>query len=160
MKDSAHGKRDFGSVMLKKFDELEKRTGLRLDVTQKVLLAETGTLEQLLSILAGEPIVVRIEMQRERGGIILRKSSIGSKSGRILVLAHSRILVENIPSKFARLLRSQQGGIGSIIQALELETFRRITEIGYDPRTKNLFRKYQILVRKKVGFEIREEFVK
>ena len=160
MKDSAHGKRDFGSVMLKKFDELEKRTGLRLDVPQKVLLAETGTLEQLLSILAGEPIVVRIEMQRERGGIILRKSSIGSESGRILVLAHSRILVENIPSKFARLLRSQQGGIGSIIQALELETFRRITEIGYDPRTKNLFRKYQILVRKKVGFEIREEFVK
>jgi chorismate-pyruvate lyase len=152
--------KDFGSTMIATFDELEKKTGLRLEVPQKILLAEVGTLEQVLSLLASEGVGVKVVEQNERRGIILRKSTISTASGRILVKANSKIFTRNIPRKVVELIRARSIGIGTIIQSLELETFRKITEIGYDPRSTNLFRKYRITFGKKVGFEIREEFVK
>jgi chorismate-pyruvate lyase len=151
---------DFGSSMLSKFGELEKKSGIRLEVSQKILLAETGTLEQVLSILAGEPVRVEVVSQKESRGVITRRSTISTASGRILVKAQSKVFTRNIPSKVCQLVRSRENGIGSIMQKLEMSTFRRITEIGYDPASTNLFRRYKITVANKVGFEIREEFLK
>ena len=152
--------KDFGNSMLARFEELERKSGIRLEVPQKILLSEIGTVEQVLSILAGEPVHVTVVEQKERRGVIARVSTIGTASGRILVKAQSRIFVQNLPRKVVRLIQSQGIGIGSIIQRLELETFRRITEIGYDPHTSNLFRRYRITISGKVCFEIREEFLK
>ena len=152
--------KDFGSGMLSKFDELEEKSGIRLEVAQKILLAEIGTVEQVLSILSSEKVNVEVVSQKESRGVITRSSTIRTASGRVLVKAQSRILTRNIPRKVAQLLRAREYGIGSIIQELELETFRKITEIGYDPSSANLFRKYRITIAKKVGFEIREEFLK
>ena len=152
--------KDFGSGMIATFDELEKKTGLRLEIPQKVLLAEVGTLEQVLSLLASESVGVKIVEQKESRGVISRKSTIITGSGRTLVKAQSKIFTRNIPRKLVELIRARNYGIGTIIQSLELETFRKITEIGYDPHTASLFRKYKITIGRKVGFEIREEFVK
>ena len=152
--------KDFGSGMIATFDELEKKTGLRLEIPQKILLAEVGTVEQVLSLLASESVGVKIVEQKESRGIISRKSTINTGSGRTLVMAQSKIFTRNIPRKVAALIRDRNHGIGTIIQSLELETFRKITEIGYDPHTTNFFRKYKITIGRKVGFEIREEFVK
>jgi chorismate-pyruvate lyase len=152
--------KNFGSSMLAKFEELEKKSGITLDVPQKVLLAETGTLEQILSILSREPVSVRVLEQKEKRGVISRDSVISTVSGRDLVKANSKIFIHNIPRAAVKLLRTQTGGIGSIIHGLELETFRKITEIGYDPRSTNLFRRYRICIARKVGFEIKEEFLK
>ncbi|HJS82789.1 MAG TPA: hypothetical protein VJ742_08145 [Nitrososphaera sp.] len=160
MRSASFRNKDFGSGMLAKFDELESKSGIKLEVPQKILLAETGTLEQVLSVLAGENVFVRVVEQKEARGVISRISTIGTASGRILVKAHSRILTHNIPKKVVQLVRARDLGIGSIIQSLELETFRKITEIGYDPRSASLFRKYRITIARKVGFEINEEFVK
>ena len=146
--------------MLAKFDELEKKSGIRLEIPQKILLAETGTLEQVLSVLAGESVEVKVVEQKETRGVITRASTVSTNSGRLLVKAQSRIFTRNIPRKVAQLVRARDYGIGSIIQSLELETFRKITEIGYEPHSANLFRKYRITIGGKVGFEIREEFVK
>jgi chorismate-pyruvate lyase len=154
------GKKDFGRGMLAKFGELERRSGVRLEIPQKILLAETGTLEQVLSILAAENIEVKVTQQAERGGIISRKSAIATSSGRELVRAQSKIFARNLPRQVVDLIRAKDRGIGSIIQGLEVESFRRITQIGYDPRSTNLFRKYQIKIAGKVAFEIREEFLK
>lgn len=152
--------KDFGSSMLAKFDELEEKSGVRIEVPQKILLAEIGTLEQVLSILAGERVEVRVLEQKESRGVISRSSTITTASGRPLVKAYSRIFTRNIPRKALLLIKARQSGIGSIIQSLELETFRKIIEIGYDPRSSNLFRRYRIVVSRKIGFEIREEFIK
>ncbi len=152
-------KRDFGSGMLAKFEVLERRSGLRLEILQKILLAETGTLEQVLSIISREVVSVKIVEQGERNGIVSRESTISTESGRILVKARSKIYARNAPKKVMQFIRAKNFGIGTIIQNLELETFRKITEIGYDPRTANLFRKYQIMIARKLCFEIREEFV-
>ena len=160
MRGATFKKNDFGSGMLAKFDELEKKSGIKLEIPQKILLAETGTLEQVLSILAGESVIVKVVEQKESREVISRMSTISTTSGRVLVKARSRIFTRNIPRKVVQLVRAREHGIGSIIQNLKLETFRMITEIGYDPPSANLFRKYQITLARKVGFEIREEFLK
>ena len=150
---------DFGSVMLQNISELERRSGLKLGLAQKTLLAETGTIEQILSVLTGSTVRVNILEQRENEKIISRQSVILDDSGRVLIRARSRIFVCNIPRKIAHQIRQKQLGIGTIIANSHLETFRKIIEVGYDPVKGSVFRRYQIIYRKKVAFEIKEELV-
>ena len=150
---------DFGSVMLQNISELERRSGLKLGLAQKTLLAETGTIEQILSVLTGSTVRVNILEQRENEKIISRQSVILDDSDRVLIRARSRIFVCNIPRKIAHQIRQKQLGIGTIIANSHLETFRKIIEVGYDPVKGSVFRRYQIIYRKKVAFEIKEELV-
>ncbi len=43
--------RDFGSHMLQKISELENKSNMKLPVAKKILLAETGTVEQNLEYI-------------------------------------------------------------------------------------------------------------
>lgn len=152
-------KGDFGSFMLQNIFELERRSGIKLGLAQKTLLAETGTIEQVLSILTGSAVRVNIVEQRENEKTISRESQILNDADRVLIRAHSKIFVSNLPRKIARQIRQKQLGIGTIIANSHLETFRKIIEVGYDPVNRLVFRKYQIIYSKKVAFEIREELV-
>jgi chorismate-pyruvate lyase len=150
---------DFGSYMLQNIFELERRSGIKLRLAQKTLLAETGTIEQVLSILTGSAVRVNIVEQRENKKTIYRESVILNNVDRVLIRAHSKIFVCNLPRKIARQIRQKQLGIGTIIANSHLETFRKIIEVGYDPVNRSVFRRYQIVYRKKVAFEIREQLV-
>jgi chorismate-pyruvate lyase len=150
---------DFGSYMLQNIFELERRSGVKLGLAQKTLLAETGTIEQILSILIGSAVRVNIVEQRENEKKISRESVILDDEDRVLIRAHSKIFVHNIPRKIACQIRQKQLGIGTIIANSHLETFRKIIEVGYDPVNKSVFRRYQIIYKKKVAFEIREDLV-
>ena len=150
---------DFGSYMLQNIFELERRSGIKLRLAQKTLLAETGTIEQVLSILTGSAVRVNIVEQRENKKTIYRESIILNNVDRVLIRAHSKIFVCNLPRKIARQIRQKQLGIGTIIANSHLETFRKIIEVGYDPVNRSVFRRYQIVYRKKVAFEIREQLV-
>lgn len=152
-------KGDFGSFMLQNIFELERRSGIKLGMAQKTLLAETGTMEQVLSILTGSAVRVNIVEQRENEKTISRESQILNDADKVLIRAHSKIFVSNLPRKIARQIRQKQLGIGTIIANSHLETFRKIIEVGYDPVNRLVFRKYQIIYSKKVAFEIREELV-
>ena len=55
-------------------------------------------------------------------------------------------------------IKSGKLGIGTIISKYGLETFRRIVEVGYDPRKRTVYRIYEILYRAEPKFRIREEF--
>jgi chorismate-pyruvate lyase len=145
--------------MLRKIGELERRSGITLETPQKILLAETGTVEQLLSILVGSDIKVRIVEQKEQRGVITRKSIIAAESGRVLLEANSRIITRSLPPAIVKQIRSQRKGIGSIIQNTGLETSRRITDIGYDPKSMHIFRRYKIMHKKKTAIEIKEVFL-
>lgn len=145
--------------MLQNIFELERRSGIKLGLAQKTLLAETGTIEQILSILTGSSVRVNILEQRENEKTISRESVLLNDADRILIRAHSKIFVHNLPRKIARQIREKQLGIGTIIANSHLETFRKIIEVGYDPMNRSVFRRYQIIYRKKVAFEIREELV-
>jgi chorismate-pyruvate lyase len=150
---------DFGSYMLQNIFELERKSGIKLGLAQKTLLAETGNIEQVLSILTGSAVRVNIVEQRENKKTIYRESVILNDAERVLIRAHSKIFVCNLPRKIARQIRQKQLGIGTIIANSHLETFRKIIEIGYDPENRSVFRRYQIIHKKKVAFEIREQLV-
>jgi chorismate-pyruvate lyase len=152
-------KGDFGSLMLRKIAELEDRSGIRLGLAQKILLAETGTVEQVLSILTGSLIRVRVVEQKENKKIIVRRSLITDDAGKTLIRASSKIFIHNLPAKVVKQIKRKESGIGTIISSAGLETFRKIVEVGYDPASRSVFRKYQIICRKKVAFEITEELI-
>jgi chorismate-pyruvate lyase len=152
-------KDDLGSFMLQNIVELERRSGIKLGLAQKTLLAETGTIEQVLSILTGSAVRVNIMEQRENKKIISRDSILVNDVDKVLIRAHSRIFVYNLPRKIVFLIRQKQLGIGTIIANSSLETFRKITEVGYDPLNRWIFRRYRIIYRKKVAFEITEKLV-
>jgi chorismate-pyruvate lyase len=152
-------KDDLGSFMLQNIVELERRSGIKLGLAQKTLLTETGTTEQVLSILTGAAVRVNIVEQRENKKIISRDSILVNDVDKILIRAHSKIFVYNLPRKIACQIRQKQLGIGTIIANSSLETFRKITEVGYDPLNRWVFRRYQIIYRKKVAFEIMEELI-
>lgn len=152
-------KDDFGSSMLQKITQLENTAGIKLGMAQKIILAETGTVEQLLSILRGSSIRVEVVRQRQHSSVITRESVISDYHGRILIKAKSRIFVDVLPSRIRELIESRNQGIGTMIQNCALETFRKITEIGYDPKKNVIFRRYKIVYKKKVAFEIKEEIL-
>ena len=152
-------KDDLGSFMLQNIVELERRSGIKLGLAQKTLLAETGTTEQVLSILTGAAVRVNIVEQRENKKIISRDSILVNDVDKILIRAHSKIFVYNLPRKVACQIRQKQLGIGTIIANSSLETFRKITEVGYDPLNRWVFRRYRIIYRKKGAFEIMEELI-
>lgn len=152
-------KGDFGSFMLRKIAELEDKFGIRLGLAQKILLAETGTVEQVLSILTGSTIRVRVVEQKENIRTISRQSLIMNDAGKVLIRAYSKVFTRNLPAKVVSQLKRKESGIGTIIASSGLETFRKIVAVGYDAASRSVFRKYQIIYRKKVAFEITEELV-
>jgi chorismate-pyruvate lyase len=157
--DTVLKKGDFGSLMLQEISELERRSGIRLKLAQKILLAETGTIEQVLSVLTSSSVRVNVVDQREKAKTISRKSVLVNEADKVLIRAHTEVFVRNLPEKIARQIKQRQLGIGTIIASSHLETFRKIIEVGYDPVNRWVFRRYQIIYRKKVAFDIREELV-
>lgn len=152
-------KGDLGSFMLQNIFELERRAGIKLGLAQKTLLAETGTIEQVLSILTGAAVTVNIVEQRENKKTISRDSVLLNDTDKVLIRARSKIFVHNLPRKVACQLRQKQLGIGTIIANSHLETFRKIIEVGYNPVNRSVFRRYRIIYRKRVAFEITEELI-
>ena len=153
------GVRDFGSHMLQKISELEKKSDLKLAITKKILLAETGTVEQILSILTNSETEVNILKQTEDRELIIRDVCIVSKKdGETLVNARSRFFLANLPRDIINQVRRKNLGIGNIIIGHELETFRKIIKIGYNSKSDSIFRVYHIIHRGKVAIQIREYF--
>ena len=152
-------KGDFGSFILQKISELEGKSGIRLGLAQKILLAETGTVEQVLSILSGSAIRINVIEQRENPKTIHRTSVMLNDADEVLIRACSKVFLSNLPKKITRQVKQKQLGIGTIICSSQLETFRKIIEVGYDPVNRFVFRRYQVIYRKKIVFEIREELI-
>jgi len=147
--------RDFGLNVLQRMQELERKRCV-LSTAQKVLLAETGTVEQVLSILTGSPVRVNVTRQSENKGVIKREVILMSEFGEPLIRALSKVYCRNLPPAVVEKIRHKNAGIGTAIFAARLETFRRITRMGVNKEGVP-YRAYRIFYRGKVAFEIREE---
>ncbi len=151
--------RDFGTDMLERFRELESKIGLKLSKFQMIILAEVGTLEQILSIIVGSPIQVEILKMDDGPRITEREVWLKSwRTGKRLVHASTLIYRENLPADFLRDLHGSNAGIGSLLVKYGIETYRRVIDLGYAKNTRQLFRKYEILHSGKVLFTIEEKF--
>ncbi len=143
--------------MLQNISEIERRFGIKLGLAQKTLLVDICTTEQVLSVLTDSIVRVNVVEQSENETTISRESVLLDDADRVLIRAHSKIFVCNLPRKIVYQIRQKQLGIGTIIADSQLETFRKIIDVGYDPIKMSVIRKYQIIYKKNVAFEIREE---
>jgi chorismate-pyruvate lyase len=151
--------KDFSCYMLEKIAELECKANIILPLYAKILISETGTIEQILSILTNSKTQVKILKQKESPELIKRQIFIiNKKTGERLAYARSNIFPTCLPQKIIKKIKERKEGIGKIIVNSKLETFRYILKIGYDSKTKSAFRIYQIIHKRRVAFEIKENF--
>jgi chorismate-pyruvate lyase len=128
----------------------------RLTREQEILLLHTGTVEQLLAVIAGAPVEVRVLKQHGRD--VIEREVVLVARGRVLVRAGSKIYCKNLPPGIVRQVRQKKKGIGAIIVSERLETFRKIVKVGWNP-DGTPYRIYRIVHGGKVGFEIREDLM-
>ena len=151
--------KDSGWCMLEKIAELECKADIALPLYTKILISETGTIEQILSILSNSKTEVKILKQKETPELIKRQICIINKNtGERLAYARSCIFPIYLPKKIMEKIKEKNEGIGNIIVNSKLETFRDILKIGYDSNTKSVFRIYQIIHKRQVAFKIKEIF--
>jgi chorismate-pyruvate lyase len=151
--------KDFACYMLEKIAELECKANIILPLYAKILISETGTIEQILSILTNSKTQVKILKQKESPELIKRQIFIiNKKTGERLAYARSNIFPTCLPQKIIKKIKERNEGIGKIIVNSKLETFRYILKIGYNSNTKSAFRIYQIIHKGRVAFEIKENF--
>ncbi len=155
MKVSVEG--DFGREMLIQLKELEEKSGIKLKKSHKILLAEIGTVEQVLSILIDSPVTVQVKKQVVKDYRIEREVVLRAK-GYDLIRATTEIDVRAMPSAVVADIKEGKLGIGTVLAKHKLETFRRIVEVGYDSTHKMVYRIYEILYDAEPKFLIREEF--
>lgn len=148
---------DFGREMLLRIRELEQRSEIKLSRPEKIVLAEIGTIEQVLSILLDSPITVTVKKQTEKRNVIERRVVLGTETGSDIIHATTQVTTKGLPDKVVDDIRRRRLGIGTIITKHGLETFRRVVEVGYDSKKKMLYRVYEILYMGEPKFRIREE---
>jgi chorismate-pyruvate lyase len=145
--------------MLQRISDLENISNIKLSLLEKILLAETGTVEQILTMLTNSEVAIKILRQKKCNELIKREVRIiNKKTGENLVYATSNIVPCNLPDEVIRQIEQKQLSIGSIITNYQLETFRKILKIGYISKTRSLFRVYHIIHKGKVSFKIKEVF--
>ena len=147
------------STILNDILELEKRSSIKLNYFEKILLMNNGTTELFLQILSNSLTKIVIIQQIEKNNIITRKINIITKDrGKILVEANSIIYLKNLPNKIKYEIRKGEKGIGMIILENKLETYKRITEIGYNSKESYIYRKYKLLSGKHIISKVIENF--
>jgi chorismate-pyruvate lyase len=140
--------------------KLEKRSNIKLNSFEKILLINNGTTEQFLQILSNSLTKIIIMQQTEKNNIITRKINIITKyQGKILAVANSTIYLKNLPNKIKYEIRKGEKGIGMIILENKLETYKRITEIGYNSKESYIYRKYKLLSGKHIISRVIENFL-
>jgi chorismate-pyruvate lyase len=140
--------------------KLEKRSNIKLNSFEKILLINNGTTEQFLQILSNSLTKIVIMQQTEKNNIITRKINIITKDqGKILAVANSIIYLKNLPNKIKYEIRKGEKGIGMIILENKLETYKRITEIGYNSKESYIYRKYKLLSGKHIISRVLENFL-
>jgi len=147
------------STILRDVLKLEKRSNIKLNPFEKILLINTGTTEQFLQILSNSLTKIVIKQQIEKNNIITRKINIISKGReKVLANASSTIYLKNLPKNIIYEIRKKEKGIGIIILKNKLETYKKITEIGYNPKKSYIYRKYTLFSGKLIVCKVIENF--
>jgi len=137
--------------------KLEKISSKKFSLVQTILLIDLGNTQQLLEMIHRTESTIRVIQQNEEKNIIKRKVCILSSTNNILAFANSKIYCKKIPFKMLSDIRKCKKGIGKIILYHKLETFKKITEIGYIEGL-HIFKKYSLYYNGDVICTINEIF--
>ena len=146
------------STILKDILKLEKLGNIKLNSSEKLLLINTGTTEQVLQVFSNALTKILILKQIEKKNTILRTVNIISNDQNVLVSASSIIYLNNLPDKIIFELRKGKKGIGMILLENKIATYKRITEIGYKSKNSCIYRRYTLLSNKRIISKIVENF--
>jgi len=138
--------------------ELETKACIRLSLAERILLAEIGTVEQMLSIILDDTVTVKVIEQRECNGIIERIVNLVSEEP--VIVAKSTIDTTVLPEQVVEDIRAKRLGLGSILNRHRLETYRNILELGYEGSVDTVYRVYGIIYKGVNAFTIREEILR
>jgi len=146
------------STILKDILKLEKIGNIKLNSFEKLLLINTGTTEQMLQVFSNALTKILVLKQTEKNNTIIRKVNIISTNKNVLVSASSTIYLKNLPDNIISELRKGKKGIGMILLENKIETYKRITEIGYNSTDSCIYRRYMLLSNKHIISKIAENF--
>jgi hypothetical protein len=119
---------------------------------QRVLLTCAGTLQGTLSAFFGQEIGVRVIMQEESGGELIRAAQLHTPQ-LIVCTANSQLTVTR-PDVLEKVL-SQEIGIGQVLAVLDVRPAFDLLEVGQD--ASNFWRTYR-LAAPGVVYRISESF--
>src|SRR5215831_15926717 len=133
---------------------LEDKIDRKISLLSKILLSDTGVLEDKLHIILDTAPSIQVIEQTYSKQLIFRRSYvIDSISKRKLVYAQSKIHVDCLPMAIIAQIRNKKAGLGRILIDSRLEIHKEIITIGYDYRKRGLFRSYNIYNKKRAVIE-------
>lgn len=137
--------------------KLEKISNKKFDLVQTMLLIDLGNTQQLLEMIHRTESKIRVIEQSEEKNIITRKACMFSSTNHILAFANSKIYCKKIPLQMLSEIRKCKKGIGKIMLYHKLDSFKKITEIGYIEGL-HIFKKYSLYHDGMVICKINENF--
>lgn len=139
--------------------QLEVESQKSIPILLLVVLFQKGTLESLLQVILKNDIEVDVRLQKKFGSLLYRKVQIRSRlNGTSIVYATSKIMTKNLPEALLDRIIEGKEGVGSIIEDLKIETFRKIKVIGYSKKERALYRIYDIYIHRRLAITITEYF--
>jgi chorismate-pyruvate lyase len=149
-----------GHVSPHNISSLEKRCNHKLTLFEKIFLINLGSTQQLLEVLSGCAISIKIVRHEEESDFIRRDVIMFKKVTKQILLNATSILYKNeLPAHVLEVVRDSHKGIGVILLKYNFGFYRKIREIGYNSSTSSVFRKYQILCNRKIVADIEEIFL-
>ena len=148
-------------VSINDIAKLEKMCKIKFNNFQKILLVHNGTTELILRVLLNKSIKINIISQKESKDILTRESQIVTHQLKptVLIQAHSKVYLNRIPSEIIDKLRLGHEGIGMILLKHRIETYKKITKIGYHLEKNSICRMYRISYKYQNICEIIEKFM-
>ena len=116
-----------------------------LTAVERIIMANEGTVQTLLSLLCGVPVTVTVISQLAQANIIIRWSKLvicGEHPAERTVCLAESIISESNPEGFLSMINEKQMGIGQIIKRIGLQTSRVIH--GYHIDASTIARTYSI----------------
>lgn len=125
-------------------DTLQMLAGEDLSSVERIILASTGTVQDLLSVIFGVPVRVEVISQLHYDTVLVRwvKIIADDPDPQTVALAESVIPYETNKTEFIGMMGDRNIGIGHAINKLDIRTERQILGIHVDDNT--FARTYQI----------------
>lgn len=139
--------------------EIEAESHFKIPPLLLTIIVQNGVLESVLQVLSRNNAEIVIQMQKKLGSWLFRKTYVRNKlDGVVIMWAESKIKTRNLPNALRYRIIEGKHGVGSIIENLRIETYRRIRVIGFDRKDRTMYRTYEIYIRKRLAITIKEFF--
>lgn len=147
------------SILERALAKTEAKLKRKIPLPLVIVIIQNGVLESILQLLAGSETEIIVLRQRESGSVLYRKICVKKKlDGLVIMHAESKIKTKYLPITLRDKIIGGEGGIGSLIENLKIETFKQIKNIGFDRRRMEIYRIYDIYIRRQLAITIKEYF--